>query len=146
MNIERINMNIERINKLADIIEAGQEANDFGFNMETWGSRGRRTIVDKSDHESGHKCGTVACIAGWAVAAFGVSGRAKKFNGDRATDMNVNCMSSATKLLGLGVMLSEELFLARGQGVYLGTITPEHAVRTLRLLAETGEVDWKAAA
>jgi len=137
-------MKTERIKKLADILDAEQEAVDaahsdsvrrFGFNMANYAARNDTDV-------EGHHCGTVACVAGWAVASFGVSGRAKKVDPRRLfTPGRLSFIhKTAEELLGLSKLQSGDLFL--GTNIPYNHITPGDAAVTLRKLAETGEVDW----
>ena len=54
-------MNKENILKVADAIEQ-HSIPDLGFNMSIWVG-----IGSLYEDKSGHKCGTVGCIAGWAT-------------------------------------------------------------------------------
>lgn len=132
-------MKTDRILKLADLIEAGDDK--LGFNMNTYGSAG-----GGYKDLSGHNCGTVACIAGWTVAAFGLSGRATKFNAFRAmkTNQGLSAHILSTKLLGLSGRNAAKL-LAPNSVEDWNQITSTVAARCLRNLAETGEVDWEKA-
>lgn len=90
-------------------------------------------------------CGTPACIAGHVDAMLGNSGAA--FDGNW-----MPAMGRAAEALGLTKIEANELFMpthrdvadcgARWSEDETGYITKEHAVRCLRLFAETGEIDW----
>lgn len=123
-------MNKERILEIADLIEAGHEG--MVFDMSTYGHR--------------HPCGTAACIAGWTVARFGKTGRAKNIDPRRPLADKYNVKIWAAKVLGLDADTRFSLFMPNTykDRVRVFDITASHAVRTLRHLAETGEVDWFA--
>jgi hypothetical protein len=136
--MERINempVNAENALKVADAIEK-RAVPHLGFNM--------NYLLKEAD---GHfakdglnvgDCKTVACIAGWANVLGGKR--------ERAT------FTFAENYLGLRPEQHDQLFYASNhpdadEGDEYGPlteITPEQAVRTLRHLAETGEVDWTA--
>lgn len=128
-------MNTNRILKLADLIEAGDDK--LGFNMETYGS-----ASGAYEDRSGHNCGTVACIGGWAVAAFGAYGKGEDVSLSRVIH-TYDVPESARNLLGLEADTAARLFLAGG--ISSSDVTPAVAARCLRNLAETGEVDWEKA-
>lgn len=129
--------NVENILKVADAIEKHSIA-DLGFNM--------GEVVDQSDEWtkdlSGHDCGTVACIAGWAISIeHGLA------NGREALNFYLDepfGLASAGAFLGLEPETWQTLFLGVGAPASLDAIEPDQAVRTLRSLAATGKVDWTA--
>lgn len=133
-------MNTERILELADLIEAGQP--DLYFNMATWGEQARNFVATE------HACGTAACIAGWTLARFGKSGRATKVDHRRPRDFDDSVSKAAAAVLGLNRSEAYDLFVPNSglNGVDVYEVTADHAVRTLRHLAKTGEVDWRATA
>lgn len=120
-------MNRENILKVADAIEQ-HSIPDLGFNMSD--------VVFTYSHghfdKSGHDCNTVACIAGWAKAA---SLGHKPGNDTRIDDVEI--------WLGIDDVQAAELFMP--DDWEYGGYTPAQAVRTLRHLAETGEVRWDLA-
>lgn len=120
-------MNREMILKVADAIEtagAPEAQPALGFNMGDWISN---QLIDNS----GHDCGTTACIAGWAVS---VSGRdVANYNGEIRSD--------AEHILGLDYDTAEELFV---NYPIFSSPSPSQAAEVLRRLAETGVVDWSA--
>lgn len=120
-------MNIDKINKLADFIEA-QDADDLGFDMRYW-----NPVLAGS-----HGCGTVACIAGWTCAMERPDLSYWSWGG-----------TPAAEILGLDDPMAHELFTpcsgSLPSGLEYKHIKPPHAVRVLRNLAETGEVDWSVA-
>jgi hypothetical protein len=121
-------MNKERILALADLVEQQPHSLEFGFNM----------------GELIHGCGTPSCIAGWA--AWEKAGRPEMIVAKEgyATE------NEASDWLGLPHIvespddndLSFDLFYPLGFS--FEKITPKHAAFTLRHLAETGKVDWRA--
>ena len=116
-------MNKDNILAVADAIEKHSIA-ELGFNMSLYGGK-----TGPSDPDlSGHNCGTVACIAGWADKVL--TGR----------DPDVHSSDYAQGLLGLSAEQAIDLFVPSDWAK--NTITPAHAVAVLRNLAETGEVDW----
>ena len=121
-------MNKERILEIADLIETGHE----------------RMVFDMGVFGDEHPCGTAACIAGWTVARFGESGRAKKI--DHRRPLNALFFDGALSVLGLSFPEAQRLFAPNEErdGVSMAEVTAPHAVRTLRHLAKTGKVDWLA--
>lgn len=132
-------MNKERILAVADAIER-HTIPDLGFNMSTFHDSGLRDM-------SGHGCGTVACIAGWVVALH--HGPGSMTDEGQVTPTGRDIDDEAAALLELTPTgldgLAGELFYAFRRSdrfMTLSDITPDRAVRTLRHLAATGEVDW----
>lgn len=116
-------MNVENILKVADAIEQ-HSIPGLGFNMLDWRGPADRVVCDKS----GHNCGTVACIGGWTEAIF------PKDEHGRAVP--------AGETLDLDEDQRGRLFFMYGTRRSLGSVKSDHAVRTLRHLAATGEVNW----
>lgn len=90
-------------------------------------------------------CQTVACIAGWAfVLEHGGVEKARKMG---LYDVSYQ----AASWLGIDHTQQMELFRFHGRsipeldGLDLGDVTSEQAVKVLRHLAESGEVDWSVA-
>jgi len=80
-------------------------------------------------------CGTVACIAGWIVFADSPI--------DFAMAREALIPSKACDIAGLTEDEAYELFLpSLPFGISWGSVTPEHAVKVLEHLRDTGEVDW----
>lgn len=127
-------MNVENILKVADAIEQ-HSISDLGFNMDDW------CMLDGAEHDkSGHNCGTVACVAGWAVAvARGADTEALLNIAERG-----DVFDDAADFLGLKEAQANALFIPRGV-VFWDDITPTVAGRVLRHLASTDKVDWPAA-
>ncbi len=126
-------MNTENLLRVADAIEK-HEIDWLGFNMCAYAADD--LVLDRS----GHKCGTTACVAGWAFAVQhpGIDSRALCCGGLRIE-------TEATSFLGLKDEERDELFGNTPKGISFGSATTEHAVRTLRYAAEHGRIDWDAA-
>lgn len=121
-------MNKDNILKVADAIEQ-HSIPDLGFNMDFFSSPRSHGSAIKADH-SGHDCGTVACIAGWAVQV-----------GDLP-----RTFAAARQYLGIDDDLGDDLFYGDSDDLVLADIAVPQAVAVLRYLAETGEVDWSVGA
>jgi hypothetical protein len=117
-------MNVENILRLADAIEKRSIAG-LGFNMMNW-------IDTTLPDVAGHPCGTAACIAGWAYILN--TGRMQEHSDEPL-------WVTAQKLLGLDVEDADNLFEPGNPDTW-ADITDQQAVRTLRHLAATGEVNW----
>ncbi len=112
-------MNVENILKVANAIEQ-HSIPELGFNMFQW-------YGDDTFHRdiSGHGCGTVACIGGWA---------------GQVLLGNSNCTSQdLLDPLGIDKKQASALFFDWDTTI---DVTPAQAVRTLRHLAATGAVNW----
>jgi len=123
-------VNAQNILKVADAIEQ-HSIPGLGFNMDYLKTAGR--WAHQVDHLGVADCGSVACIAGWASTVL-------------THDIG---FSVAAKALGLDGETADQLFYAtnhpkahRGEYGPLSTIEADQAIRTLRHLASTGEVDW----
>lgn len=124
-------MNKKNILKVADAIERGRVARKrLGFNMATWADDGKGGPA--TPDRSGHNCGTVACIGGWVDAV-------RLRTTDACTIMDADS-EGTVEFLGITQDQAANLFFPRGFSG--GKHTPAQAVRVLRHLAETGEVDW----
>jgi hypothetical protein len=132
-------MNRENILAVADAIEK-HSIPDLGFNM--------AALIDQTSENypdvSGHNCGTVACIAGWAT--FIAKGM---IPGEQQWSASV--LAPGRLFLDITQEQASRLFSPAGEyddeakyAIYAG-ITPSQAVSVLRHLAETGEVDWNRA-
>lgn len=119
-------MNLKNLNKLIAHLERISKPNakpKVGFNMNWW-----RGNTDKArDDVSGHRCGTTACIGGHINILQGI----KHYDADSAGDW-----------LGLSPREATELFF---NFPYART-SIRQAINTLKKLARTGTVDWKARA
>ncbi len=128
----------ERLLAVADAIEhAALVEKDIGFNMEVYVSTG-----SSLEDQTGHHCGTVACIAGWA----NLLEDAAKYR-----DESINHPREAARLLMLDDNTAFELFSGFGTEHYPNydeddeeylNVTTAHAVAVIRHLAETGDVKW----
>jgi hypothetical protein len=129
-------MNKEAILRVADAIENAELAKDgIGFNMASF-YIGLETNGARLEDKSGHNCGTIGCIAGWTCILNGASKRDMK-------NPMFNCDYIARDLLGLDFATADTLFYADTSPYELEDIPSAQAVRTLRHLAETGEVSWE---
>jgi hypothetical protein len=128
-------MTKDNVLAVADAIEA-QRFPRLGFNMRWLFLKREPRRPDEIDM-SGHDCGTVACIAGWALAVKKGSQprNAKKAEGE--------ALITAEEYLGLNQYEAHALFFPPER--HERDITPSEAVAVLRHLAETGEVDWSVA-
>lgn len=128
-------MNRENILAVADAIEK-HSIPDLGFNMAAFYD----TADEIGPDMSGHRCGTTACIAGWAVAVR--DGGLPPLGS--VNEAIIDYVASAVSFLGLGPDkygdIPRDLMLITDPA-----ITPSQAVSVLRHLAETGEVDWNRA-
>lgn len=136
-------MNVENILRIADAIERQSKFDKslLGFNMSSFVAD---FVEDDPDYidVSRHECETVACIAGWAVLVGEPA-----INAEKLKRMNVNeVVERAQKWLGLGEFEVRFLFYAHNAGCALHQIDAEWAVRVLRKLAASGEVDWPGCA
>ena len=124
-------MNTERLHLLADVVEKHAKQ----FDMHHWVSM----------------CGSPACIAGFAEAL--AADRNPAAENEAISDLNCNPPNeTATFFTEVAAewleiddeMLADELFRPASVDDW-NQITAEVAALCLRLLAETGDVDWEAA-
>jgi hypothetical protein len=132
-------MDKKRLLKLAEVLESDEAAKHF--DMESFYDDGAGNLPNVRVGEFIHRCGSVACIAGWAVATF-----------DPKRTTRDDTLGLATALLGLNSQQAHRLFVPgeeRGcdefsdrtrRSVY--DATAAEAAKVVRHLAETGEVDW----
>jgi len=120
-------MNVENILKVADAIEQ-HSIPELGFNMGEWVGDANVNQPDMS----GHNCGTVACIAGWTCAVL-------TDDINKVYDLDYRELGA---LLGINYDQAKSLFIPSYAGVRLSLIGQDQAIRTLRNLAITGNVDW----
>ncbi len=119
-------MNVENILKVADAIEQ-HSIPDLGFNMYDYAINLASYGEGIADN-SGHNCGTTACIAGWAVAVR-----------DNTSEIErSDFFDEARDYLELTERQAHSLFL----GNMSPKTTPAQAVKVMRNLAETGVIDW----
>lgn len=138
-------VNKANVLRVADAIENSKLVKrDIGFNMAYVAERSGVYAKDKT----GHHCGTVACIAGYAFAikhprtsAAKIRAIEERTGGDADDDPIVE---EARDFLGITPDESEALFFpdAYDPDLILHNLPAEQAVAVLRHLAETGEVDW----
>jgi len=117
-------MNKENILAVADAIET-HSVPDLGFNMGGY-------FFEGEDADDG-KCGTVACIAGWTCKVLGEPSNEYEHGWTAGDHLGLDHEQRTLLFTPRGWLGSPEIFKAR------------HAVRVLRHLAETGEVDWAKA-
>lgn len=118
---------------LADTLESlvnPETQTDVGFYLPTW------ICTDETVHEvdtSGHSCGTVACIGGWAVYLYCDKDikRASKYSG------NLDFMQEI-----LGIYGQNFFSLCTPDIQNYSVVTPDTAAQVIRHFVETGEVDW----
>ena len=120
------NMNVERINQLADHLE--RDVREVNFSMLNY------WFVNPTTEY----CGTPACVAGHTVALFGGSLWYKN-NVPRRSDSDNRTFKFAAELLGLDEGRAQQLFCPDAMGIAKST-----AVSTLRGLAENGRVHWSS--
>ena len=109
-------MNIERLNIIAEWLEAGAP------------ERHGITKFDMGEWNFTTSCGTTCCIGGAAEIFFGLPTNAPWEVLDEA--------------LGLDEETTNDLFFPYEVGDRWSAITPAWAARCIRKLIETGEVDW----
>lgn len=125
-------MNVERIRQLA--AHLSEPATAPHFDMDNWLSVMGEDEAERPIGEIIHECGTVACIAGHAVALFSPS--------ERISEALI--WDTAAKLLGLSGGESGNLFLPH-QGAQSFNISAADAAVVLDHLADTGLIDWSIA-
>lgn len=116
-------MNKKNVLRLANAIEAAELASrGIGFNMALIeGDASDSGLTDLS----GHNCGTVCCIAGYAQKLF-----------------NASSASEALGIDGNGP-LARDLFMPVGYSATPKSFTVPRAVSMLRNFAATGNVEWE---
>jgi hypothetical protein len=130
-----MSVNSANILKVRDLILAHPDHFDmayFGFNKETM------SINVHGIEEN--RCGTVACIAGWAAIAA-----------DRQDAIYDGCvMEVAADFFGLDLDVARTLFLpGEDDGMTFNqterayAATPRQAAHVLETLAKTGEINWR---
>lgn len=132
-------MDCAAIRELADYLMSLPEGQpEVGFNMDTFLGSSSTYRPDRS----GHNCGTVACIAGhvW-LRDHPEEPRDMQPGLDETDEMTI--AEYARGVLGLNEADGAALFLGQGIAEFqLRFITVVVAVKTLRHLADTGEVQW----
>lgn len=140
-------MNAENILKVADAIEAAITTKTglngvLGFNMASFVNTEPTGYKDHVDN-----CGTTACIAGWAYAIkTQATPEAMKdiisAEGRVGSGSYNKIPNTARDFLDLDQDQADDLFMSDYAPIELYDIKPQTAVRVLRHLAATGEVDW----
>lgn len=124
-----LNTKQKRLLELSRLVRHGIP--ELGFCMATFRSSG--------------PCGTVACIAGYALAHFDPEYWASPYT--RHEGKSEDLEDHARWLLGLTLSEGRKLFYADGgdgcpqQGVF-SSVTAEHAARVLEHFALTDKIDW----
>lgn len=136
----------DRVHALADLVDAEHAVirsvkHPVKFDMTDWI---RKPVVEKNRNS----CGTSACIAGLCQLAYDEE---FSIDRDRWLDFDHSAMEFASHWLGLTDRQATCLFcgdsLYRGDpNAYLYAITRPVASAMLRNYAETGEMNWMAAA
>jgi len=143
-------MNKERILQVADAIEQ-HTIPWLGFNMGPfiYSAEGTaKAIAEKSPElewsldRSGHECGTVACIAGHAAIIMADLKAPLETEAQVDEFAQGSFIREASEWLGLEAGPAHKLFFGDGAETYRAHIPADQAVRTLRHLAATGQVDW----
>ena len=119
-------MNKERLLQLADFLETPEVAEHFDMEYSFYIGNSRVSSEDNA-REALHKCGTAACIGGWAVALF--QPNAKVFD--------VRAYMAAP-LLGINDEDAHALFYSFVDS----RITPAQAAGVIRNFVATGYVNW----
>lgn len=126
--------NTTRLNELADLIEKAQHfdrdddlnpappSDELYFNM---------AVVREQDST---ECGTVCCIAGWAIDLYGDPAHFKKLT----RGLETHDITVASELLGIDRDTGFRLFFGNWdevEGIEMSNITPTQAAAQLRKLA-----------
>lgn len=138
-------MNIKALNGLIDLLENLPPEKERGFNMSDYHSDDLSHLSTHTKHE----CNSVSCIAGWAALYMKTDGTLLK----RPRDLGWNFrgyMETAQGLLGLtqdqSLCLFEPMFyVASVCDKDWDAVTPVQAVKVLKHLRDTGEVNWDLA-
>jgi hypothetical protein len=118
----------------------------IGFNLSTYYDNNKYSIFPIEDRTK-HKCGTVACIAGWTVILYKKDGDLRK---RPLRDSEVykryhvgagNIMGDAMDIMGISFKEAEALF--EPDSVDKTRVTPKDAAKVLRHFAKTGKIDWE---
>lgn len=143
-------MNRRRIRALADFIEKLPDAKTCNsrkrvratptkkwFDMRNWIDTLYNWKAAVDDDKDPVLCGTAGCIAGWAYEKWGPK--------DGLT-LDEGYIVAGKEILGIDDFTAHDLFVPGGNSNYgsriRAKITPKIAAKTLRKLAETGEVTW----
>lgn len=127
----------DRLNAIADAIEKQVLVKEgIGFNMRPYylnAGGNYELIKDTFPDQTGHMCGTVACIGGWV-----------SLMDDPSVKEPSAIEARATAILGLNHDEMQSLFYAYGAGgnSARGALTDKQAVAVLRHFASNNEVRW----
>jgi len=118
----------DRIRQIADDID-NEEQLKLRFNMGEWGT-------------STATCGTVACVAGFALHRFDPKTWQEVLHG-AWTDVG----KEAARHFGLGRCNEQELFMAEGSNLSFHAMTadPKHVARSLRWMTDHKVINWRRA-
>lgn len=128
-------MNVENILKVADAIEQ-HSVPGLAFHLDYTYERVTETGINKSPDvkRMGKGCNAVACIIGWTNSVI-PSGAPLSDGHAAGRTLGFEDWPKAAKLF-----YPDDEF--DWPNLSYGKVTPEQAVRVLRHLAATGEVDW----
>lgn len=130
-------MNIERLSEIATWLEAGapHEEGGMAFNMNYVYLTQEDAIRFERSYDLPKDCGSVACIAGTAVAWY---------NPYYLTNY---CEGFAADVLGLSEEEGDMLFYPwdHYDGDGQPDLSPKSVAKVIRNLIKTGEVDWHVA-
>lgn len=132
------NPNREEFAALADFIEK-HEVKRLGFNMANYIAKGAG--LWRQDR-SGHRCNTIACLAGWEWHRL--HGRRLALGAKSDFGLANKMYEEARDALGMTDREATYLFHMDGyMGPYtLGDVTEAQAVAVLRHAVDTGVLDW----
>jgi hypothetical protein len=134
-------MNKERLQQVRDAIASVEDGDLLGFNMSQF-------MSEANDYEledkTGHSCGTVACIAGWA-ATLAYKGPVNndgytKVIASQWLDLNEE---ESYRLFYAGIGKWKEDFDDCEDGLMLDEITKDDALVILDHAILTGEIKWE---
>lgn len=150
-------MKVTAINTLVHLLENIPPESQQGFNMHYYleDAFGETTNV-------AHTCGTVACLAGWTAQRLSMRGDQILTLPRTQNDIRKHAVVAyyehgvhqlAQKILGLTAKQADQLFTPMDyfydeeelEDVNWADIQPAQAVKVLKHLRDTGEVDWKVA-
>lgn len=138
-------MNVERLTRLAEWLEAGAPHERIKFDMT---SGILVSVTEGFDPSKPSACNTSCCIAGATVEFYGnvdalatTHGYATFYHDPKFRELGWNeVRDEAEKLLGLEWDVAEDLFVPAD----LEEVNdPAWAARTIRHLIVTGEVNWE---
>jgi hypothetical protein len=120
-----------------------ESPNGLGFNMNSYVAETGYCTRDRTRH----KCGTVACLAGWTVDLMRLNGQPRKRPLSPARlmaydDHGWGIFGAAGKTLGLNASEMRALFIPEDVGP-LGDVSLRTAISTLNRFLKTGEIEWK---